>query len=164
MAIKRNILDMSIIKEKFVAEHDFSDYLENQIDYFKEDKQEFLVSILCDEERKPESVTDKEIEDHFYSDYYLSELHFEDFTYMLEEEFEQHIDKEVRVEGTNMGWRNLNGHKEFTINKPIDVFNEIAPQCDLTFRIESVGNNKYAIRISHHDSPMGEHYELTIKE
>tara|TARA_Y100001973_G_C5056744_1_gene260571 strand:- start:175 stop:642 length:468 start_codon:yes stop_codon:yes gene_type:complete len=155
---------MSIVKEKFVAEYDFSDYLHNQIDYFKEDKQEFLVSILWDEERKPESVTDKEIEDHFYSDYYLSEIHFEDFTYMLEEEFTQHIGKEVRVEGTNMGWRNLNGHKEFTINKPIDVFSEIAPKCDLTFRIEGLGKNKYAIRIAHHDSPMGEYYELIIKE
>ena len=154
---------MNIIKEKFVAEYDFNDYLHNQIDYFKEDKQEFLVSILCDEERKPESVTDKEIEDHFYSDYYLSELHWEDFTYMLEEEFKQHIGKDVRVEGTNMGWRNLNGYKEFTINKPIDVFSEIAPQCDLTYHIEKVKEKEYEVKIFHHDSPMGENYNIKIK-
>tara|TARA_R100000995_G_C3471450_1_gene118535 strand:+ start:216 stop:683 length:468 start_codon:yes stop_codon:yes gene_type:complete len=155
---------MNIIKEKFVAEYDFSDYLYNQIDYFKEDKQEFLVSILCDEERDVKDVTDEEIERHFYNDPFLHDEHWEDFTYMLEEEFTQHIGEEVIVEGTNMGWRNLNGHKEFIINKPIDVFSEISPQCDLTFRIEGLGNNKYVIRISHHDSPTGEYYELTIKE
>ena len=120
--------------------------------------------MLWDEERDVKDVTDEEIENYFYDDPFLHDEHWEDFKYMLEEEFEQHIGKEVRVEGTNMGWRNLNGHKEFTINKPIDVFSEIAPQCDLTFRIEGLGNNKYAIRISHHDSPMGEYYELTIKE
>ena len=148
-----------------VAEYDFADYLYNQIEYFKDDKQEFLVSICGYEERDPESVTDEEIEDRFYDDYYLSEIHFEDFEQRLDDEFNQHIGKEVRVEGSNIGWRNLSGHKEFTINKPIDVYHEIIPNTSqLTYKIEKLSENKYTIRISHHDSPMGEHYELTIKE
>ena len=148
-----------------VAKYDFADYLYNQIEYFKDDKQEFLVSICGDEERDPESVSDQEIEDRFYDDYYLSDLHWEDFEQRLDDEFNQHIGKEVRVEGSNMGWRNRSGYKEFTINKPIDVFREIAPEnCELTYKIEKLSENKYDIIISHHDSPTGEYYELTIKE
>ena len=56
-------------KNIFVAKYDFADYLDNQIEYFKDDRSEFVVSILCDEERDPESVTDKEIEQRFYDDY-----------------------------------------------------------------------------------------------
>ena len=155
-------------KNIFVAKYDFADYLDNQIEYFKDDRSEFVVSILCDEERDPESVTDEEIENRFYDDYYLADIHFEDFTYMLEDEFTQHIGKEVEVVGKNMGWRNRTGYKWFTINKPIDVFREIAPKnCELTFKVEKVkGHNHtlYEIRISHHDSPMGEYYELKVKE
>ena len=149
----------------YIAEYNVSDYIYNQIEYFKEDKQEFLVSLCGDEERSPESVSDKEVEDRIYSDPYIDELHWEDFEQRLEDEFHQHIGKEARVEGYNMGWRNLSGHKEFTINKPIDVFNEVIPNTSqLTFKIDKLSENKYTIRISHHDSPMGEHYELTIKE
>lgn len=151
------------LKNELIAHYDFSEYLYNQIEYFKEDKQEFLVSILWDEDREVESVTDQEIEDHFHDDYYLSDLHFEDFQEMLKCEFDKHIGKEVFVEGSNMGWRNRSGHKTFTINKPIDIFREIAPECELTFKIEKVKENEYEIRLSHHDSPMGEYYKLTIK-
>jgi len=152
-----------ITTTEFIAEYDFSEYLYNQIEFFKKDKQEFLVSILWDEKRDPKSVSDKEIEDHFYNDYYLQDEHFKDFTYMLEDEFTEHIGKEVRVEGKNMGWRNRTGYKEFTIDNPIDIFREIAPECDLTFKIKKVSDCKYEIRISHHDSPMGEFYTLKIK-
>lgn len=123
------------------------------------------MSLCGDEERSPESVSDTEVEDRIYSDPYIDELHWEDFEQRLDDEFTQHIGKEVKVEAYNMGWRNLSGHKEFTINKPIDVFNEVIPNTSqLTFKIDKLSENKYTIRISHHDSPMGEHYELTIKE
>ena len=151
-------------KTKHVAQYDFSEYLYNQIEYFKNNKQEFLVSILWDEERDPESVSDQEIEDRFNDGEYLHEFHWEYFQNQLDEEFTQHVGKEVYVEGSNMGWRNRSGHKVFIINKPIDIFREIVPQCDLTFEIEKLSKNKYEIKISHHDSPMGEYYELTIKK
>ena len=150
-------------KKELIAEYDVSNYISNQIEFFQNDKQEFCVSILWDEEKNPESVSDKEIEEHFYNDYYIGELHWEDFQYMLEEEFTQHIGKDVYVEGRNMGWRNRTGHKEFTINETIDVFREIAPECDLTYKMEKVKDGEYEVRISHHDSPMGEYYYLKIK-
>jgi hypothetical protein len=148
---------------EFVAEYDVGEYISNQIEFFQNDKQEFCVSILWDEEKNPESVSDKEIEEHFYNDYYIGELHWEDFQYMLEEEFTQHIGKDVYVEGRNMGWRNLSGEKTFTINDTIDVFREIAPECDLTYKMEKVKEGEYEVRIAHHDSPMGEYYNLKIK-
>ena len=148
---------------EFVAEYDVSNYISSQIEFFQNDKQEFLVSILWDEEREPESITDDEIEEHFWGDYYIGEQHWEFFQEDLEEEFKQHIGKDVYVEGRNMGWRNRTGHKEFTINETLDVFREIAPECDLTYKMEKVKEGEYEVRICHHDSPMGEYYKLKIK-
>ena len=149
--------------KQLIAEYDVSDYIYNQIEYFKNDKQEFLVSKLWNEERDVSSVTDKEIEEHFYDDVWIGEEHYEDFLYQLEEEFTKHIGKDVYVEGRKMGWRNLNGEKFFTINKPIDMFKEIAPECDLTYKIEKVKEGEYEVRIAHHDSPTGEYYNIKIK-
>lgn len=148
---------------ELVAEYDVGNYINEQVEFFKNDKQEFCVSILWDEERTPESVSDKEIEEHFWGDYYIGEQHWEFFQEDLEEEFKQHIGKDVYVEGRKMGWRNRTGHKEFTINETIDVFREIAPECDLTYKMEKVKEGEYEVRISHHDSPTGEYYNLKIK-
>tara|TARA_R110002012_G_scaffold272651_1_gene458267 strand:- start:772 stop:1236 length:465 start_codon:yes stop_codon:yes gene_type:complete len=143
--------------------YDVYAFTQNEIDFFKRDKQEFLVSILGDEERETESVTDKEIEEHFENDYYIGENHFEFFREDLEEEFRQHIGKIIYVEGRNIGWRNRSGYKEFELIKGEDIFKEIAPECDLTYKIKKVKEKEYEVRISHHDSPMGEHYNIKIK-
>tara|TARA_R110002050_G_scaffold202288_5_gene337482 strand:- start:5215 stop:5742 length:528 start_codon:yes stop_codon:yes gene_type:complete len=148
---------------EFVAVYDVDQYISNEIEFFKNDKQEFLVSKLWDEERKVESVTDKEIEEYFESDYYIGEYCFEYFKDDLHNEFTKHIGKDVYVEGRKMGWRNRSGEKSFTINDPIDMFREIAPECDLTYKMEKVKEGEYEVRISHHDSPMGEYYNLKIK-
>ena len=143
--------------------YDVYAFTQNEIDFFKRDKQEFLVSILGDEERESESVTDKEIEEHFENDYYIGDYHFEFFREELDEEFRQHIGKTIYVEGRNMGWRNRGGHKEFELTKGEDIFREITPQCDLTYYITKEKENEYEVRISHHDSPMGEYYTIKIK-
>jgi len=138
-------------------------YMQNEIDFFKRDKQEFLVSILGDEETDPQTITDKQIEEHFENDYYIGENHFEFFREDLEEEFRQHIGRTIYVEGRNMGWRNRSGHKEFELKSGEDIFREISPECDLTYYITKEKENEYQVRISHHDSPMGEHYTIKIK-
>ena len=138
-------------------------YMQNEIDFFKRDKQEFLVSILGDEETNPQTITDKQIEEHFENDYYIGENHFEFFREDLEEEFRQHIGRTIYVEGRNMGWRNRSGHKEFELKSGEDIFREISPECDLTYYITKEKENEYQVRISHHDSPMGEHYTIKIK-
>ena len=143
--------------------YDVYAYIQNQINYFIKDKQEFLVSILWDEDREPSDVSDEEIEKHFENDYYIGEQHWEDFYYYLEEEFKQHIGKKIYVEGRNMGWRNRTGYKEFELKKGEDIFREIAPECDLTYYITKEKEGEYEVRISHHDSPMGEYYKIKIK-
>tara|TARA_R110002051_G_scaffold69846_1_gene125630 strand:- start:2488 stop:2964 length:477 start_codon:yes stop_codon:yes gene_type:complete len=151
-------------QKELIAKYDFGDYISDQIEYFKNDRQEFCVSILTDEDKPPKEVTDKQIEEHFYQDVFLEQVHFEDFDYDIQDEFEKHIGKEVYVMGENMTWRNLEGEKTFTLDKPIDIFREIAPETDLTFYIWKTNDNEYEIKISHHDSPMGEYYSLTIKD
>ena len=143
--------------------YDVFAYTQNEIEFFQRDKQEFLVSKLCEEERETERVTDKDIEEYFENDYYIGEYHFEYFREDLEEEFRKHIGKTIYVEGKNMGWRNRTGYKEFELTKGEDIFREIAPECDLTYYIEKTKENEYEVRISHHDSPMGEYYNLKIK-
>ena len=143
--------------------YDESKFIEEEIAWFQQNKQEFLVSKLWDEDRKVESVTDKEIEDYFYNDLYISEDHFERFIYDLNEEFMDYVDDKVSVKGTNIGWRNRTGYKEFTLKRGEDIFRQIAPECDLTFRIEKVKEKEYKAIISHHDSPMGETYNIKIK-
>ena len=149
--------------EKWETQYDESEFLQNEIDFFKENKQEFLVSILWDEDREVESVSDKEIEDHFYNDEYLYITHREDFLYHLNEEFMDYVGCDVYVEGRNMGWRNRSGWKEFTIERGEDMFYKLIPDCDLTYKIYKVKEREYVVRISHHDSPMGEHYTIKIK-
>tara|TARA_R110002096_G_scaffold66229_1_gene161185 strand:+ start:874 stop:1332 length:459 start_codon:yes stop_codon:yes gene_type:complete len=148
---------------EFVAEYDVGNYISNEIEFFKNDKQEFLVSKLWDEERDVSSVSDKEIEDYFWGDVFAADDVWVFFEEALEEEFTQHIGKDVYVEGSNMGWRNRSGEKTFTINETLDMFHEIAPECDLTYKMEKVKDGEYEVRISHHDSPMGEYYNLKIK-
>tara|TARA_R100000808_G_C2108775_1_gene123520 strand:- start:510 stop:962 length:453 start_codon:yes stop_codon:yes gene_type:complete len=149
--------------EKWTTQYDESEFLQNEIDFFKENKQEFLVSILWDEDREAESITDEEIEDHFYNDEYLWKTHREQFLYELNEEFMDYVDCEVYVEGRKMGWRNRSGYKEFTLERGEDIFYKIIPDCDLTYKIEKVKDKEYEVRIAHHDSPMGEYYNIKIK-
>jgi len=154
---------MKTTKYKWETFYDVGAYVQNEIDFFKRDKQEFLVSKLFDEEREPKSVSDKEIEEYFEKDYYIGTYHFEFFKDDLEEEFKRHIGKTIYVEGRNMGWRNRTGYKEFELKKGEDIFRKIAPECDLTYYIEKTEEDEYEVRISHHDSPMGEHYTIKIK-
>jgi len=151
------------MKKYVVAEYDVAEYIKDNIEYFQQDKQEFAVSILWDEERDVKDITDKEIEEHFYDDVWIGVQCFEDFTYDIDEEFRKYIGKEVYVEGKNMGWRNRSGHKTFIINDPIDLFKQIVPECDLTYSMEKVKEGEYEVRIAHHDSPMGEVYNIKIK-
>jgi len=143
--------------------YDVSEYIQNEINYFERDKQEFLVSILWDEERMPSDVTDEEIEKHFWNDPFIGQQHWDYFVDDLEEEFKKHIGKTIYVEGRNMGWRNQTGHKEFQLEKAEDIFRKIVPKCELTYYITKEKEGEYQVKVSHHDSPTGEYYNIKIK-
>ena len=61
-------------KEKdLITYYDLGECISEQIYYFVNDKQEFCVSILLDEDKNPNEITDKQIEEHFYNDYYYDQ-------------------------------------------------------------------------------------------
>lgn len=144
-----------------VAEYDVANQISHDIEYFQKNKNEYQ-QIYCSEVREIEDIPNEEIEKFFWKDY-DSSIYFESFEIDLENEFTKHIGKEVYVEGRNIGWRNRSGEKTFTLNETMDMFREIAPECDLTYSMEKVNDKEYEVRIAHHDSPMGELYNLKIK-
>ena len=147
---------------EFNAFYDVNKHIDNEIDYFKDNKQEFAVSILGDEDVLPEEISDLQIEEHFWGDYFIASLHFEDFCEQLDHEFSKYIGNKVKVNGRNIGWRNRDGYKSFYIEETKQMFTEIAPECDLTFYIKKTSPEHYEIKLSHHDSPMGEFYNVEI--
>ena len=151
-------------KKQLIAKYDECECLSEQIEYFQNDKQEFLVSVIWDEERDVKNVTDKEIEDYFYNDESIYESHREYFIDDLDYEFKKHIGKKVFVKGRLMTWRNLDGVAEFTLDKTEDLFYKIKPNTNqLTYKMEKTNENEYEVKISHHDSPTGEFYNIKIK-
>lgn len=64
----------------------------------------------------------------------------------------------------NMGWRNLQGSKVFESENGKDFLRNISPNCDCTYYIRKYYKG-FKIRISHHDSPMGEtHIVMPLSE
>ena len=146
--------------------YNIGEHMDNEIEYYKKNKSEFLHEYFIDYNREVSSVTDKEIETHFREERYDFEnnIHWDWFSDDIVTEFEEYIGKNIHVKGSNIGWRNLEGEKTFQLTDGEDIFTEIAPQnCDLSFYISKVKEKEYKITIYHHDSPMGEHYKLTIQ-
>ena len=143
-------------EKKIIAKYDLNNYLYEQIEYFKNNKKEF-----CDM-FDIENTDDKSIEQHFYSDDFESNLYYENFVENIKDEFKEHIDKNVNIVAKNMGWRNLSGEKNFVLEKPTDIINQIKVNTDFNMYIYKLGKNKYHIKQSHHDAPMGENYYITI--
>jgi hypothetical protein len=143
-------------EKKIIAKYDLNNYLYEQIEYFKNNKKEF-----CDM-FDIENTDDKSIEQHFYNDNFESDLYYENFVENIKDEFKEHIDKNVNIVAKNMGWRNLSGEKNFVLEKPTDIINQIKVNTDFNMYIYKLGKNKYHIKQSHHDAPMGENYYITI--
>ena len=100
----------------------------------------------------------------YYEDQIDAEIGYETFIDELNYEFKKHINKNVYVNAKNIGWRSLEGSKEFTLNDTDQIFKEVIPNTsDLTFCLWKIGKNKYQAKCSHHDSPMGENYYYNIK-
>lgn len=146
--------------------YNIGEHMDNEIEYYKKNKSEFLHEYFIDYNRDVSSVTDKEVETYFRQELYDFEnnIHWDWFRDDLLTEFRKYIGKTIHVKGSNIGWRNLEGEKTFQLTDGEDIFTEIAPQnCDLSFYISKVKEKEYKITIYHHDSPMGENYKLTIQ-
>lgn len=92
---------------------------------------------------------------------YADEDEFEDFKFMIKEEFAQHINKVVNVKGKDLTWARLTGSKKFYLMQPMDIVTELVPRnTDFTYRMEKVGKMKYKVASSNHDST--EYYDIEI--
>tara|TARA_R100001015_G_C4479909_1_gene60732 strand:+ start:16 stop:393 length:378 start_codon:yes stop_codon:yes gene_type:complete len=92
---------------------------------------------------------------------YADDDEFEDFKFMIQEEFAQHINKVVNVKGKDLTWARLTGSKKFYLMQPMDIVTELVPRnTDFTYRMEKVGKMKYKVASSNHDST--EYYDIEI--
>ena len=92
---------------------------------------------------------------------YADDDEFEDFKFMIQEEFAQHINKVVNVKGKDLTWARLTGSKKFYLMQPMDIVTELVPRnTDFTYRMEKVGEMKYKVASSNHDST--EYYDIEI--
>ena len=92
---------------------------------------------------------------------YADDDEFEDFKFMINEEFAQHINKVVNVKGKDLTWARLTGSKKFYLLNPMDIVKELVPRdADFTYRMEKVGKMKYKVASSNHDST--EYYDIEI--
>ena len=92
---------------------------------------------------------------------YADDDEFEDFKFMINEEFAQHINKVVNVKGKDLTWARLTGSKKFYLMQPMDIVTELVPRnTDFTYRMEKVGEMKYKVASSNHDST--DYYDIEI--
>ena len=96
---------------------------------------------------------------------YADEIEFEIFESNISDYFRNYLGKEVFVIGKNLGYENLTGEKNFTLEKTDQIWREITPDTDISFKIENTNDDHvFKARCSHHDSPTGEHFALYIIE
>lgn len=94
---------------------------------------------------------------------YSDDQEFENFKFMIAEEFEQHVNKKVIVKGKDLTWAKLTGSKEFYLIEPLDIVTQLVPHVsDFTYRMEKVGKKKYKVESSNHDSI--EYYDIEITD
>ena len=92
---------------------------------------------------------------------YADDDEFENFKFMIKEEFAQHINKVVNVKGKDLTWARLTGSKKFYLLDPLDIVTQLVPKdTDFTYRMEKVGEMKYKVASSNHDST--EYYDIEL--
>jgi len=149
-----------------IISYDWSDFIMSQIDYLKENPDEFLEQYSIDAAGMESFEEDKSayIDWYFEGDEQIEwDWYWDDFLMNLDSEFKGYVGDRVFVEGSNMGWRNRMGVKSFVLDTPEDMFRELVPQnTDVTFYLWKIREGEYEASVSHHDSPMGEHFDIKI--
>ena len=89
------------------------------------------------------------------------DFEWEDSLQDLEDNFLKEINPDLvfYIEGRNMGWQNREGWLCKSFENGLEFCRGVFPECEwnATFTLE---NKRLFIRLSHHDSPMGEQYEV----
>lgn len=164
---------MSNVIKTRIAEYDVQEFMGFEVKYYLENPDEFLdryefykLLDLRVGDLKKEDVTEEIVNEIVWEDDLLpgdAYQQFEDdMTY-----FDKYSGETFSIIGTNMGWRNRTGQKDVEVTDGMDLFEAIRVNSDLTFRIWKDSDDEpgtYHASMSHHDSPTGEHYELTLKQ
>jgi len=164
---------MSNVIKTRIAEYDVQEFVGFEAKYYLENPDEFLdryefykLLDLRVGDLKKEDVTEEIVNEIVWEDDLLpgdAYQQFEDdMTY-----FDKYSGETFSIIGTNMGWQNRTGQKDVEVTEGMDLFEAIRINSDLTFRIWKDSNDEpgtYHASMSHHDSPTGEHYELTLKQ
>jgi len=140
---------MEIKQKDLIAVYDECDIIENDFQARKEDESH-------------EGLTDEEIYESVHMDQELFEREYEYFKKSLTEvlnEINRNGEFMFKAKGLNMGWRNLEGTKEFKAENGKELIESIFPNTnEWTARVYKKGKYQIVIKVSHHDSPMGEYY------
>lgn len=164
---------MSNVIKTRIAEYDVQEFMGFEVKYYLENPDEFLdryefykLLDLRVGDLKKEDVTEEIVNEIVWEDDLLpgdAYQQFEDdMTY-----FNKYSGETFSIIGSNMGWRNRTGQKDVEVTDGMDLFEAIRVNSDLTFRIWKDSDDEpgtYHASMSHHDSPTGEHYELTLKQ
>jgi len=155
-----------------IAEYDVSEFTDSHIKYYLQDPYEFIeryqfykLDDLTVGDLKEKEVTEEIVQEIVWRDEHLPSDAYEQFEYDMSY-FDKYSGETFSIIGSNMGWQNRTGQKDVEVSDGMDLFEAIRVDSDLNFRIWRESDDApgvYHARMSHHDSPMGEHYELTLK-
>jgi len=122
-----------------------------------ETQKEELANGEIDEIRDEDSLREA-----IYQDSNLWSFWWTDFKEFLSEELARINPKEqnLRIDGEQMTWLNRSGHKIIENTGGEGLLDAVLPKTDTTIEIYKKRITRLILKVYHHDSPMGEWYEV----
>jgi len=158
-----------------IAEYEVAEFTDHHIKHYLQNPDEFIQRYefykLEGEEvcrvgdLKEKEVTEEIVQEIVWRDEHLPSDAYDQFEYDMSY-FDKYSGETFSIIGSSMGWQNRTGQKDVEVSDGMDLFEAIRVDSDLNFRIWRESDDApgiYHARMSHHDSPTGEHYELTLK-
>ena len=109
-----------------------------------------------------EGLDEKEAQNQVWEDSDLFDQEWDCFKDHLDEQLEKRANASNtwRADGRNMGWQQRSGYKVFKAKNALEFLDAILPKTDCHIQIFKSGKRALSLRVSHHDAPTGEWYEV----
>jgi len=134
---------------RLLIKYDESEFLETEIKYRLENKEEFY------ENATSEEINEEYIQNDVYENSDILNFYWEDVEQYLTEILEKkNPDGYWKIDVENFGWRNLDGTAYLRLEKGVDIVHKVLPRCPCSFKVYNYGKG-LAIQNWHHDSPTG---------
>lgn len=112
------------------------------------------------ENKMLDKATETEYEIRVDFNSYMEEYDWDDTMALISEYMEvKDYSGYWHIEGRKMGWRNRSGFKYAQAELGIELIQAIIPDTDVT-GVMDFYEDKIELKLSHHDSPMGEYYTI----